>query len=205
MTRIFEKIIDYLRLESRWWVIVLIFLSFSIYILRDTIYLAASNYDPVKTQAEASEEINTELEKILNYSDADRVYIFQFHNGVTYYDGRHAQRFTCTYEITREGISREADNLKDLQVSVYSWFVNETIKGDMGYAHTDSIPDYTTRYSLHGQGIQSIRVLPIIKSNKVVGLIGIDYVRTANPFLLDPISKEWFEGEARRVSELMTF
>ena len=73
----------------------------------------------------------------------------------------------------------------------------------MGYANTDSIPDYTTRYSLHSQGIKSIRVLPIIKNHKVVGLIGMDYVRNDNPFILDPIAKEWFEDEARRISELM--
>ena len=57
-------------------------------------------------QAYLSDEVNEELYKILECSTADRVYIFQFHNGVAHYNGQHAQRFTCTYEIVRDGISR---------------------------------------------------------------------------------------------------
>lgn len=197
------KVLDFIKQERRTWVLICVFVLVLAVVYEDTIKSWVDNYDPVVTQAQASEKINTELDKILDYADADRVYIFQFHNGVTYYNGQHAQRFTCTYEITRDGISREADNLKDLQVSVYSWFINETIKGNMGYANTDSIPNYTTRFSLHAQGIKSIRVLPIIKGHQVIGLIGMDYVRNYNPFLLDPIAREWFEEEAKKVSELM--
>lgn len=198
-----NHILTFVKQERRTWVLICVFITVLAVVYEDTVKSWIENYDPVVSQAEVSEKINTELAKILEYSDADRVYIFQFHNGVTYYNGQHAQRFTCTYEITRDGISREADNLKDLQVSVYSWFINETIRGNMGYTDTDSIPNYTTRYSLHAQGIKSIRVLPIVKDHHIVGLIGIDYVRMKNPFLMDSISREWFEAEAKKVSELI--
>ena len=123
-----------------------------------------------------SDEVNEELYKILEYSTADRVYIFQFHNGVAYYNGQHAQRFTCTYEIVRDGISRLSPDYINMQVSVFSWMVTATLEGEMCFTDVSDIPDYTTRYILEGKGVQSIRMLPIIKNNKIIGIIGIDYV-----------------------------
>ena len=197
------KLFKLIALERRWWVIILIFVGYISLLFKNEISELIPTSDPIAEQVLVSEKVNVELAKILDYSAADRVYIFQFHNGVEFYDGKHAQRFTCTYEIVREGISQEADNLVNLQVSVFSWFISQTIDGKMLYTDTQKIENYTTRYSLHSQGIKSIRVLPIIKKNNVIGLIGIDYVRNYNPFLSDPIAKEWFEDEARKVSEIL--
>lgn len=197
------KLLKLITLERRWWVIILIFVGYISLLFKNEISELIPKADPIAEQVLVSEKVNVELAKILDYSSADRVYIFQFHNGVEFYDGKHAQRFTCTYEIVKDGISQEADNLVNLQVSVFSWFISQTIDGKMLYTDTQKIENYTTRYSLHSQGIKSIRVLPIIKKNKVIGLIGIDYVRNYNPFLADPIAKEWFEEEARKVSEIL--
>lgn len=197
------KLLKLIALERRWWVIILAFIGYICLLFKSEISEMIPKSDPVAEQVLVSEKVNVELAKILDYSTADRVYIFQFHNGVEFYDGKHAQRFTCTYEIVREGISQEADNLVNLQVSVFSWFISQTIDGKMIYTDTKEIENYTTRYTLHSQGIKSIRVLPIIKKGKVIGLIGIDYVKNYNPFLSDPIAKEWFEDEARTVSEIL--
>ena len=63
-------------------------------------------------------------------------------------------------------------------------------------------PDFTTRYILERKGVKSIRMLPIIKNNKIIGIIGMDY-ENRNPFLADPIAKEWFENEARLIADIL--
>lgn len=203
MKDVIVALLSYLRKEKRGWVIVLLAIAFFSFLFRAEIGKVINSYDPVKEQAYLSEQINDELQKILEYSHADRVYIFQFHNGISFYNGQHAQRFTCTYEIVTNGTSKEASNLVNLQVSVFSWFITQTLEGNMCYADTQDIPDYTTRYTLHSQGIKSIKVLPIIKNGKVIGLIGIDYVQAYNPFIGDLIATEWFEGEARIIADIL--
>ena len=73
----------------------------------------------------------------------------------------------------------------------------------MCYTDTQDIPDYTTRYTLHAQGIKSIKVLPIIKNGKVIGLIGVDYVKTYNETLGTKITTEWFSNEAETIADIL--
>lgn len=203
MKDLFVAILDFLRKEKRGWVIVLLAIAFFSFLFRAQIGRVINDYDPVKKQAYLSEQVNDELAKILDYSGADRVYIFQFHNGISFYNGQHAQRFTCTYEIVSKGTSKEAGNLVNLQVSVFSWFITQTLEGNMCYTDTQDISDYTTRYTLHAQGIKSIKVLPIIKNGKVIGLIGVDYVKTYNGTLGNKITTEWFSNEAEIIADIL--
>lgn len=203
MKDLFVAVLDFLRKEKRGWVIVLLAIAFFSFLFRAQIGKVINDYDPVKKQAYLSEQVNDELAKILDYSGADRVYIFQFHNGISFYNGQHAQRFTCTYEIVSKGTSKEAGNLVNLQVSVFSWFITQTLEGNMCYTNTQDIPDYTTRYTLHAQGIKSIKVLPIIKNGKVIGLIGVDYVKEYNETLGTKITTEWFSQEAETIANIL--
>lgn len=203
MKELLVAIFSFLRRERRGWVILLVATLFLSWLFSAEIKNVINNYDPVKEQAYLSERINDELAKILDFSGADRVYIFQFHNGISFYNGQHAQRFTCTYEIVSKGTSREAANLVNLQVSVFSWFITQTLEGNMCYVNTQDIPDYTTRYTLHSQGIKSIKVLPIIKNNRVIGLIGVDYVKSHNETLGAKITTEWFSQEAEIIANIL--
>ena len=203
MKEVVVAALNFVRKEKRGWVIVLLAILVLSVLFRAEIKRVINRYDPVAEQAYLSDEVNDELYKILEYSTADRVYIFQFHNGVAYYNGKHAQRFTCTYEIVRDGISRLSPEYVNMQVSVFSWIITTTLEGGMCFVDVDEIPDYTTRYILEAKGVQSIRMLPIIKNNKIIGIIGMDYVKNRNPFLADPIAKEWFENEARLIADIL--
>ena len=43
--------------------------------------------------------IQNALGKVLTRYNADRAYIFRFHNGVTYYNGTHKNKMSCDYEV----------------------------------------------------------------------------------------------------------
>ena len=203
MKDIVVALLNFVTKEKRGWVIVLLSILILSVLFRAEIKRVINFTDPVAEQAHKSDFVNEELYKILKYSTADRVYIFQFHNGVMYYNGQHAQRFTCTYEIVRDGISRLSPEYVNMQVSVFSWLITTTLEGNMCFVDVEDVPDFTTRYILERKGVKSIRMLPIIKNNKIIGIIGMDYVKNRNPFLADPIAKEWFENEAKLIADIL--
>ena len=201
---IVDSVLGYLRYENRKWVLVPLFVLALSIIFKDAItHIATSPKDPVKNQLEMSQRVNDKLQEVLEMADGSRVYIFQFHNGVTYYTGQHAQRFTCTYEIVGEGISREANNLQNLQVSIFSWWIAEVLKGNMVYSNINEMKDYTTMVTLKQQGIESIICYPIISKGKIVGIIGIDYVNRSTNIVNNKEFREWFSDVANNIGTVL--
>ena len=201
---IVDSFLSYLRYENRKWVILLIFVTIISFVFKDAIHhIATKAKDPVKNQLEMSQRVNDKLQEVLEMADGSRVYIFQFHNGVTYYTGQHAQRFTCTYEIVGEGISREANNLQNLQVSIFSWWIAEVLKGNMVYSDINEMKDYTTMVTLKQQGIESIICYPIISKGKIVGIIGIDYVNRSTNIVNNKEFREWFSDVANNIGTVL--
>ena len=198
-----DKFFTYIKGERRWWVIILMFVMVVSITFRDTIKKRVTNYDPVHHEILKDMAVHQKLNHILDHSGADRAYVFQFHNGLTYYTGEHAQRFSCTYEVVSDGTSREKNNLQNLQVSLFAWWANEVINGRMLYTDLDSISDYTTRVTLESQGIQSLYCLPMISKGKIIGITGIDYVRNSNGFLNKPVMRDWYQKELTELTKLI--
>ena len=63
------------------------------------------------------------LEYIQSQTNCARAYVFEFHNGDTYYSGGSQQKFSSTYEVVREGISSECVKLQNLRVSNFNILV----------------------------------------------------------------------------------
>jgi GAF domain-containing protein len=198
-----DKVLNYVKHEKRKWVLILLFILGLTYSLKDAI-TAQLTVDPIPTQVQKSTIVNTKLNDLIESSGASRAYIFQFHNGITFYTGQHAQRFSCTYETVREGVSREASNLQNLQVSIFSWWTHEVLSGRMTYYNVENIEDYTTRISLQQQGIKSIICRPLVYNNRVVGIVGLDYVRNRNPIVNDSSFMRSFERESVHIARLVS-
>jgi hypothetical protein len=198
-----DKVLNYVKQEQRWWVIVLLFISVLAYSFQDTIE-SYFKKDPIPTQVKASTGVNKELGEILNSSEASRVYVFQFHNGITFYTGQHAQRFSCTYEMVSEGVSREAENLQNLQVSLFSWWINEVLSGRMTYYDVDDMADYTSRIILEQQGVKSIICRPLIYKGKVVGILGLDFVGWSNEVVNNPEFVRNFENTSNKIAKMIS-
>jgi hypothetical protein len=198
-----DKVLDYVKQEDRKWVLILLFVLGLTYSLKDAIN-AKFTVDPIPTQVQKSTIVNAKLNDLIESSGASRAYIFQFHNGITFYTGQHAQRFSCTYETVREGVSREAANLQDLQVSIFSWWINEVLSGKMTYYNIENIKDYTTKISLQQQGVKSVICRPLIYKNRVVGIVGLDYVRDENPIVNDSSFMRSFEYKSVNLARLVS-
>jgi len=198
-----NSVLTFIRQEKRWWVILMIFLMGLSYAFKDVISKQLEK-DPIPTQVKASTTVNKQLSEVMVQSKASRVYVFQFHNGITFYTGQHAQRFSCTYEMVAEGISREAENLQNLQVSLFSWWINEVLSGRMTYYDIEDMADYTSRITLQQQGIRSIICRPLIHKGKVVGIVGMDFVGSNDDIVNNPQFVRDFENMSSKIAKMIS-
>lgn len=135
------------------------------------------------TSVERYTQQNTNVEKAIRYAinqlDADRVYVYEFHNGESFYSGAHQQKFSCTYESLNSGVSSESLSLQDLRVSTFNKFVSAVVN-DKGYHVPDvsKIKDSLLKNWFDRRGIASSFAFPVITLNKnIIGIIAIDFTK----------------------------
>ena len=78
----------------------------------------------IKRQSEVDMKIIKRLEEAKECLNADRVQIYDFHNGVHYANGRSAIKITCTYEACRYGIKSYQNHLSGLPISCLPNFIS---------------------------------------------------------------------------------
>ena len=135
--------------------------------------------DPILTEHQNSENIYTALNFVMEQMNADRAYVFQFHNGSYYMSGRSQQKFSCTHETTTQGISRESQNSQNHVVSNYHEYINSIIKNEVfSFAGTEEVDDHAFAALMKSKGVRSIYNIPIkTLNNKIIGILGVDYVK----------------------------
>lgn len=122
--------------------------------------------------------VNSGLTTILEYYDADRTYIFEF---------QWKENLTRnTYELCRDGISPQIENLQTVPVDVVARWVDSfedqeqntiIFIGDVDALKDD--PTHRLEYDcLHPQGIKSLIAVPIFINGKLHGFLGIDNPRS---------------------------
>lgn len=77
----------------------------------------------IKKQCNIDSEICTRMEYVKEFLSADRVQIYDFHNGGHYANGRSALKTTCTYEVVRNGIRSCQNELQAVPLSCIPKFI----------------------------------------------------------------------------------
>lgn len=141
--------------------------------------LGSSGCDLIEQETKQNTNVYTALQYTLEQAQADRVYILEFHNGEHFYAGRGQQKFSCTFEIVKEGISAEADKSQDYRVSNYHNYIQHLVDEEkFCYEDAHKIQDHLFSNLLKEKGVKSVYNVPLKTLNgKIVGIMGIDYVR----------------------------
>ena len=173
----------------KWYTIIVIFLagvlfSFETHIKR-LIELKWSEKDVVISSLENDLLIERALKTLLNETNADRAYIFRFHNGVTYYNGTHKSKMSNDYEVVREGVTTQAEALQDLPTSLYLNWIKNVINLEMFVTDINKMEDLRVKYMLKQQGVEAIAVAPYYRDGKLFSLIGVDYIRKRTKLEVD--------------------
>ena len=108
--------------------------------------------------------------------NADRVSVYEFHNGESFYSGSHQQKFSCTYEYFKAGVSSEALGQQGLRVSTFNQFVSEIINEKIfKYSNTQDLENSLLKNWFEDKGVKSIVAIPIITLNKnIIGMISVE-------------------------------
>jgi signal transduction histidine kinase/ActR/RegA family two-component response regulator len=119
----------------------------------------------------SDEAIQSSLEEMAKFVNADRAYIFSYNEQATHSSN--------TYEWCAPGITAEIDNLQDVDLSELEEWVSAHRRGEeMHVADTFSLPsDHGVRKILEPQGIKSLMTIPMLSQKRLLGFIGFDSVK----------------------------
>jgi hypothetical protein len=126
------------------------------------------------------ENVYASLQKILKEFGADRVYIYEFHNGEHFFSGQPQKKFSCSYEWTGEGVSSESNRSQNYRVTNFHKYISHMISdGEFFREDTELIKDFSFRALMQEKGVQSIYNIALKSaSGKNIGFIGVDYVKS---------------------------
>ena len=132
-----------------------------------------------------------ELENLKELLNADRIHLYDFHNGGHYANGRSALKMSCTYEVTRFGIESVQMYLQNLPLSVMSVYISELLGvGEMEVKDIHEIAEfmpavYQIKTDFNIKAYYDIIINNI--ENEPIGLLSIQY--TKNEYHLDHCDK----------------
>ncbi len=133
----------------------------------------------IKKQCNVDFEINLRMEYIKELLGADRVQIYDFHNGEHYANGRSALKTTCTYEAIRSGIKSYQNELQAVPLTCIPKFIQALLsKEKIECNNLEEIKDtMPATYNLKkSQNVKSFfDVVLNNKNGEPIGFLAIQY------------------------------
>ena len=133
----------------------------------------------IKRQSDLDYEILQEAEKVKELLDADRVQVYEFHNGTHYANGRSALKTTCTYETCRYGIKSCRDVLSGVPLSFIPIFIKTLLDNEELYVKSlEDIKDtMTSTYNIKSSmGVRGFYDVVIHNANREpIGFVAVQF------------------------------
>lgn len=133
----------------------------------------------IKNQCSINIEINNRLEKVKEILKADRVQVYDFHNGGHYANGRSALKTSCSYEVLRAGVKGHQKELQSVPLSCIPVFIRTLLnEGELKFNDLEQLKDVMpATYELKkSQDVMSF--YDIVLSNKYgepIGFLALQY------------------------------
>ena len=133
----------------------------------------------IKRQCNIDIEITTRMEEVKERLKADRIQVYDFHNGGHYANGRSALKTSCSYEVVRAGCRGYQTYLQAIPLTCIPQFIKSLLnKNELKINDLQEIKkEMPATYSLkRDQGIRSFYdVILNNKNNEPVGFLAIQY------------------------------
>lgn len=147
-------------------------------------------------------EIIAKMDYTKEILNADRIHLYEFHNGEHYSDWRSAYKFSCSYEVIKAGTQSMRNKCTGLPISVMPKFIHKiTTDGLFDCQNIENIKDtmISTYEFKNSIGIKSFYDVAIHnKVGNVIGFIAIQWDKgTKANINTDEIKKlVWFIEDA---------
>lgn len=133
-------------------------------------------------QIQRDEIVHLAIRDVRRRYNADRVYIWQFHNGGSFYTTSPMQKLSITYERCSDGLERKADKNQNHLIANFSSYIKDVMDGNMFYCDITNLPDIGLRSLSQSQGVKSHCAVPIYdKDSHLVALLCLDWVFSEIP------------------------
>ena len=133
-------------------------------------------------QIQKDEIVHLEIREVRRRYNADRVYIWQFHNGGSFYTTSPMQRLSITYERCSDGLERKADKNQNHLIANFSTYIKDIMDGNMFYPNIENMNDIGLRSLAQSNGTKSHCAVPIYdKESHLVALLCLDWVFSEIP------------------------
>ena len=133
----------------------------------------------VKKQNEEDLRIHEAMEHFKELLKADRVMVFEFHNGQHYSNYRSALKLSASYEVYRAGLTSNREKCTNLPISIMPAFISEiTTKGIVECKNLEDIKEKmpNTYHFKKSLGIQAFYDVAIKdKDNNIIGFVAIQW------------------------------
>ena len=133
----------------------------------------------IKSQSSINMNIIKLMEDAKEYFRADRIQVYDYHNGGHFANGRSALKVSCTFEVVRSGVKSCQQELQGIPLTFIAQFNDKLINDETLYIKDlEDIKECMpfTYQIKHNQGIKSF--YDIILHNKngdPIGFLGIQY------------------------------
>lgn len=128
-------------------------------------------------QVKKDEIVHLAIKEIRRRYDADRVYIWQFHNGGTFYTTSPMQKISITYERCSQGLERKTEKNQNYLISNFNSYIKDVMDGTMFFPDISKMEDIGLRSLAQSNGTKSHCAVPIYdKDSHLVALLCLDWV-----------------------------
>lgn len=135
----------------------------------------------IKNQVNVDTEIISHMENLKEFLVADRVQIYDFHNGGHYANGRSALKTSCSYEVVRSGVKAYQKELQTVPLSCIPQFIRTLLeRGELRVESIENIKNsMPATYELKkGQGVKSFYdIILTNKEREPIGFLAIQYTK----------------------------
>lgn len=148
----------------------------------------------IKYQVNIDDSIISKMEDLKELLNADRVQVYDFHNGGHYANGRSALKTSCSYEVIRTGVSHKQSYLQSIPLSCLSRFVSKLMNdGFLEVKNLEEIKDeMPSTYQLK-KDMEINSFYDVILSNKngePIGFLAVQYVKNEYNILSEKDKQE---------------
>jgi len=128
-------------------------------------------------QIKRDEIVHLAIRDVRRRYNADRVYIWQFHNGGSFYTTSPMQKLSITYERCSQGLERKTEKNQNHLITNFTTYIKNVMDETMFYPDISKIDDIGMRSLSQSEGTKSHCASPIYdKEGHLVAMLCLDWV-----------------------------
>jgi hypothetical protein len=160
-------------------------------------------------QIRRDEIVHIAIRDLRRKYNADRIYIWQFHNGGNFYTTYPMQKTSITYERCSDGLERKSEKYQNMLISNFTGYIKQVIDIEMFYLDIKDMEDLLVRSMCQQYGTQSHVAVPIFDDKQhLIGILSLDWVFSEIPkeFILeDKFNQHIVEDLLKEVKSLKNY